>query len=127
MVRGRNPSLLMCEKAEHGAGREQMKRPLFNFARMEGKEEPEQKTRGVREVGCPVKGSEAEDGGLPSPRVSSEHSCRDQLPHGKILGNLSTDNANRKERPMVSQALCWALDHMCNFYGVSQLWSRTRY
>ena len=40
-------------------------------SRMEGKEELEQKTRGVREVGCLGEGSEAEDGGLPSPQVSS--------------------------------------------------------
>lgn len=28
---------------------------------------------------------------------------------GKILGNLSTADSNGKERPMVRQALCWAL------------------
>lgn len=45
--------------------------PLFNFARMEWREGQEQKTRGVREVGCLGEGSEVEDGGLLSPLVSS--------------------------------------------------------
>lgn len=49
-------------------------------------------------------GSEAEDGDLLSPQIS----CLDQLPYGKILGNFSTDNENRKENLKVSQALCWA-------------------
>lgn len=71
MARGRNPSLLVCEKAEQWDKRGQIKGPLLNFVRMEGKEELEQKTRGVREVGCLGEGSEAEDGGLPSPQVSS--------------------------------------------------------
>ena len=61
----------MCEKAEQWDKRGQIKGPLLNFVRMEGKEELEQKTRGVREVGCLGEGSEAEDGGLPSPQVSS--------------------------------------------------------
>ena len=47
-----------------------MKDPLFDFARMEGRDGMEQETREVKEVGCPGEGSEAEDGGLLSPRIS---------------------------------------------------------
>lgn len=67
----------------------------------------------VKEVGCPGERSEVEDGDLLSPQISS----LDQLQYGEILGNFSTDNANRKESLMVSQALCWALYHTYSFNG----------
>lgn len=94
-----------------------MKAALLNFARMEWREAKEQEIRKVRKPECSDEGSEAADGHLPSPQVSGEHSCWDQLPSGWISGNLSKDNANRKEGLMVSCTLCWVLYHMVSFHG----------
>ena len=72
MARGRNPSLLVCEKAEQWDKRGQIKGPLLNFVRMEGKEELEQKTRGVREVGALKANSvPSEPPGKPSPQKAA--------------------------------------------------------
>lgn len=83
------------------------------------------RNKGSEDVGCPGEGLRLRMEVCRVLQSPVSVPVSDQLLNGKILGNLSTlNNANGKERSVVTQALCWALYHMCRSYGVSQPWSK---